>query len=57
MAAPLRSFASTDRFLAEIVTPAIKPGYVLLGDEIFLYDRCRRAVLEALAPLRPRCTR
>ncbi len=50
MAAPLRSFASTDRFLAEIVTPAIKPGYVLLGDEIFLYDRCRRAVLEALAP-------
>jgi DNA polymerase-3 subunit delta len=47
---PLRSFASTDRFIAEIATPAIKPGYVLLGDEIFLYDRCRRAVLEALAP-------
>ena len=50
MANPLRSFASTDRFLAEIVTPAIKPGYVLLGDEIFLFDRCRKAVLAALAP-------
>ncbi len=50
MATPLRSFASTDRFLAEIVTPAIKPGYVLLGDEIFLFDRCRKAVLAALAP-------
>ena len=51
MATPLRSFASTDRFIAEIATPAIKPGYVLLGDEIFLYDRCRRAVLETLAPI------
>jgi DNA polymerase III subunit delta len=48
--APLKSFAPTDRFIAEIATPAIKPGYVLLGDEVFLYDRCRRAVLSALAP-------
>lgn len=47
---PLRSFASTDRFIAEIATPQIKPGYVLLGDEIFLYDRCRKAVLNTLAP-------
>ena len=50
MPAPLKSFASTDRFIAEIATPAIKPGYVLIGDEVFLYDRCRRAVLAALAP-------
>ena len=49
--ASLKSFASTDRFIAEIATPQIKPGYVLLGDEIFLYDRCRKAVLETLAPL------
>jgi DNA polymerase III subunit delta len=48
--ASLKSFASTDRFIAEIATPQIKPGYVLLGDEIFLYDRCRKAVLETLAP-------
>jgi DNA polymerase-3 subunit delta len=47
---PLRSFASTDRFTAEIATPSIKPGYVLIGDEVFLYDRCRKAVLATLAP-------
>jgi DNA polymerase-3 subunit delta len=46
----LRSFASTDRFINEIATPDIKPGYVLLGDEVFLYDRCRKAVLTTLTP-------
>src|SRR6202522_4586532 len=46
----LRSFASTDRFITEIATPVVKPGYVLLGDEVFLYDRCRKAVLTTLAP-------
>jgi len=49
-ASPLRSFASADRFIAEIATPSIKPGYVLIGDEVFLYDRCRKAVLATLAP-------
>ncbi len=48
---PLRSFASTDRFLSEIASPAsLKAGYVLLGDEAFLYHRCRRGVLAQLAP-------
>jgi DNA polymerase-3 subunit delta len=47
----LRSFASTDRFLAEIASPAtLRPGYILLGDEAFLYQRCRQGVLAALAP-------
>jgi DNA polymerase III subunit delta len=46
----LKSFASTDRFIAEIATPSAKPGYVLIGDEVFLYDRCRKAVLATLAP-------
>jgi DNA polymerase-3 subunit delta len=46
----LRSFASTDRFIAEIASPSPKPGYVLIGDEVFLYDRCRKAVLATLAP-------
>ena len=51
MPTPLRSFAATDRFLAEIAAPAtLRPGYVLIGDEVFLYDRCRRAVLATLAP-------
>jgi DNA polymerase-3 subunit delta len=48
---PLKSFASSDRFLAEIASPAtLRPGYVLLGDEAFLYQRCRQGVLAALAP-------
>ena len=47
---PIRSFASTDRFLAEIKSPQLRPGYVLAGDEAFLYQRCRQGVLEALAP-------
>jgi DNA polymerase-3 subunit delta len=47
----LKSFASSDRFLAEIASPAtLRPGYVLLGDEAFLYQRCRHGVLAALAP-------
>ena len=46
----LRSFASTERFVAEINSPAIRPGYVLVGDEAFLYQRCRQGVLAALAP-------
>lgn len=51
----LRSFASTERFLAEVVSPAsLRPGYVLLGDEAFLYQRCRQGVLNALAPLETR---
>lgn len=48
-------FASTERFVAEIrgavADPSLlKPGYVLVGDEIFLYERCRRAVLDAFVP-------
>ena len=47
---PIKSFASTDRFLAEIRTPQLRPGYVLAGDEAFLYQRCRQGILETLAP-------
>ena len=48
-------FASTERFLAEIAAAAngtgqLRPGYILAGDEIFLYERCRRAVLQAFVP-------
>ena len=50
MPTPLRSFASSDRFLAELSSPHLRPGYVLLGDEIFLQDRCRKAVLDTLVP-------
>lgn len=48
-------FAAADRFVGEIEAAArnnsaLKPGYVLLGDEIFLYERCRKAVLKAFVP-------
>ena len=48
--AGLRSFAAADRFVAEIAMPARRPGYVLSGDETFLYERCRRGVVAALVP-------
>jgi len=51
----LKSFASSDRFLAEIASPStLRPGYVLLGDEAFLYQRCRQGVLAELAPAESR---
>lgn len=43
-------FASTDRFLAEVRSNKLRAGYVLIGDEIFLYERCRRALLQAFVP-------
>ncbi|HEY6447883.1 MAG TPA: DNA polymerase III subunit delta [Acidobacteriaceae bacterium] len=44
-------FASTDRFVAELKENRLRPGYVFIGDEIFLFERCRKAVLDALVPL------
>jgi DNA polymerase-3 subunit delta len=48
-------FAAADRFVGEVAAAsakpdALKPGYVLAGDEVFLYERCRRAVLKAFVP-------
>jgi len=48
-------FSASERFVAEIASsvtnPALlKPGYILAGDEIFLYERCRKAVLKAFVP-------
>jgi DNA polymerase-3 subunit delta len=43
-------FAATERFLGDVRENKLRPGYVLIGDEIFLYERCRRAVLETLVP-------
>ena len=44
----LRSFAVVERFLAEVKTESRRPGYVLMGSEAFLYQMCRRGVLDAL---------
>jgi DNA polymerase-3 subunit delta len=48
-------FSSVARFVAEIEGAAagknsLKPGYVLAGDEVFLLDRSREAVLKAFVP-------
>ena len=48
-------FSAVGRFVAEIEAAAagtgkLRPGYVLAGDEIFLLDRCRAAVLKAFVP-------
>jgi len=48
-------FAAAGRFVAEIEaaqagTGKLRPGYVFLGDEVFLLDRCRAAVLKAFVP-------
>ena len=48
-------FAAVGRFVAEIEAAAagkgsLRPGYVLAGDEVFLLDRCRAAVLKAFVP-------
>jgi DNA polymerase-3 subunit delta len=45
-------FTAVGRFVAEIEGAAkgkgpLRPGYVLVGDEAFLFDRCRGAVLKA----------
>ncbi len=48
-------FHAVGRFVAEVEAAAsgkgqLRAGYVLAGDEIFLLDRCRAAVLKAFAP-------
>ena len=48
-------FAAAARFVAEIESAAagkglLRPGYVLAGDETFLLDRCRSAVLKEFVP-------
>jgi DNA polymerase-3 subunit delta len=45
-------FSAMGRFIAEIEAAAagngpLRPGYVLAGDEVFLLDRCRAALLRA----------
>jgi len=46
----LRSFAAAERLVAEVSGDARRPGYVLLGDESFLYEICRRGILQSLVP-------
>jgi DNA polymerase-3 subunit delta len=48
-------FTAVGRFVAEIEAAAagkgaLRPGYVLAGDEAFLFDRCREAVIKGFVP-------
>ena len=48
-------FSAVSRFIAEIEAAAagkgkLRAGYVLAGDELFLLDRCREALLKAFVP-------
>jgi DNA polymerase-3 subunit delta len=48
-------FSAVGRFVAEIEAAAsqsgpLKPAYVLAGDELFLQERCRQAVLKGFVP-------
>ena len=44
----MRSFAATDRFIADIAERKMRCAYVLIGDEVFFRDRCRAAVVQHL---------
>jgi len=48
-------FTAVSRFVGEVAAAAagtgqLKPGYVLAGDELFLQERCRSAVVKAFVP-------
>ena len=44
----MRSFAASDRFVADVQARKLKAGYVFVGDEAFFRKRCRDAVLQYL---------
>ena len=46
----MRSFAASDRFLADVKARKVAPGYVFIGDEAFFRKQCRDAILQHLVP-------
>ena len=46
----MRSFAASDRFVADVKAGKLAPGYVFIGDEAFFRKRCRDAILQHLVP-------
>ena len=42
--------AELERFLAEVSGESRRAGYVLLGDDAFLMEMCRKGVMRALVP-------
>ena len=46
----MKSFALTERFISDVSTGKLKPGYVFLGDEAFFRKKCREAIIKHLVP-------
>jgi DNA polymerase-3 subunit delta len=46
----VRAFAPVERFLADVNSRQLKPGYLFVGDESFFRRNCRDAILEHLIP-------
>ncbi len=46
----MRAFAQADRFVNELVSRKLRPGYVFVGDEAFFRKRFRDVILEHLVP-------
>ena len=46
----MRSFAASDRFVADMKSRKLAPGYVFVGDEVFFRKKCREAILQHLVP-------
>jgi DNA polymerase-3 subunit delta len=47
---PGRSFAASEKFVADVAGRKLKPAYVFIGDEVFFRDHCRQALLAHLVP-------
>lgn len=46
----MRSFATSDRFVADVKARKLAPGYIFIGDEAFFRKRCRDSILQHLVP-------
>jgi DNA polymerase-3 subunit delta len=46
----MKTFAPTERFVSDVTSRKMKPGYVFIGDEAFFRRQCRDAVLQHLIP-------
>ena len=49
----MRSFAVSDRFVADIKSRKLAPGYIFVGDEAFFRRKCREAKSSNLAIDKP----
>lgn len=46
----MKAFAAVERFVSDVSSHKLKPGYVFVGDEAFFRRTCRDAVLQHLIP-------